>query len=393
MYKVIYIDRITEHSSNVPSSIKDGDNYFTIGWGGISARKFKEYNAEVEVECWKTDFKATQFYERVISGVTFKIFPALHIKYFGDYSRSMLQNLKIEFKNKKPTIIHITSIRHLLFYNVSLKLKEFPFVVQNNGESSAKYKAKISNGVKKLFYLSKIPLEKKLFKNIDLLYILDDRIREFLPESNAIIKKQTLGVMPERFNPLTKIEARHLLNLDPNKKYMLYIGKLNYTKSPDILIDTYKELKKIRDDIELLIVGTNEGDPLINYAKEAGAKVYGRILHTEIYKYLSAADVYILAKYSKEHIFGGIGLLPVEALLCNTPIIGGSLENFPQEDRESVGFAVSEIEDMTNAIIKIIDKVRPFNNLREIAIKHYSWEKISKETAIDFKELIKKYYN
>ena len=27
-----------------------------------------------------------------------------------------------------------------------------------------------------------------------------------------------------------------------------------------------------------------------------------------------------------EHIFGGIGLLPVEALLCNTPIIGGSLK-------------------------------------------------------------------
>jgi len=46
-----------------------------------------------------------------------------------------------------------------------------------------------------------------------------------------------------------------------------------------------------------------------------------------------------------------------------------------------------------NAIFKIIDKKVSFDNLREIAIKHYSWEKISKETAIDFKELINKYYN
>ena len=199
--------------------------------------------------------------------------------------------------------------------------------------------------------------------------------------------------MPERFNPLTKKEAKQILNLDSHKKYILYVGKLNYTKSPDILIDTFKSIKKTRDDIELLIVGTNEGDPLINYAKEAGAKVYGRILHTDIYKYLSAADVYILAKYSKEHIFGGIGLLPVEALLCNTPVVGDSLKNFPQEDRDSVGFAVSEIDEMKNAILKIIDNKVSFNNLREIAIKHYSWEKISKETAIDFKELIKKYYN
>ena len=63
MYKVIYIDRITEHSPNIPSNIKDGDNYFTIGWGAGSARKFKEFNPQVIVECWKTDHKAENIYK------------------------------------------------------------------------------------------------------------------------------------------------------------------------------------------------------------------------------------------------------------------------------------------------------------------------------------------
>jgi glycosyltransferase involved in cell wall biosynthesis len=199
--------------------------------------------------------------------------------------------------------------------------------------------------------------------------------------------------MPERFIPLNKKDAKQLLNLDTDKKYLLYVGKLNYTKNPDMLIDIFKELKKQRDDIELLIVGTDYEDPLINYAKEAGAKVSGRILHTEIYKYLSAADVYILPKYSVEHIFGGIGLLPVEALLCNTPIIGGSLENFPREFMESVGLAVSEKKEMKNAIIKIIDKEITFNNLREIAIENYSWESIINNTSKDYRALLDKYYN
>jgi glycosyltransferase involved in cell wall biosynthesis len=393
MYKVIYIDRIPAHSPDVPSNINDGDNYFTIGWGGGCSRKFKEFNPNVDVECWKTDWEAKKIYEREISGVKFKIFPAYHIKYFGDYSRSLLKHLKKELNKNLPTIIHVTSFRHLLFYILAFKLKYYPLVVQNNGESSAIYKVKISKGLKRLLYLLHRPIERISFKNIDLLYILDERIKTYLPQTLARIKKQTLGVMPERFTPLNKKEARRLLNLDSDKKYLLYVGKLNYTKSPDILIDIYKDMKKEREDIELIIVGTTKEDPLINYAEEAGAKVYGRIMHTEIYKFLSAADVYILPKYSLEHIFGGIGLLPVEALLCNTPVIGGSLENFPQECRESVGLAVSEKEEMKNAILKIIDNKITFNNLRETAIEHYSWEKIIKNTFNDYKEIINKYYD
>ncbi len=392
MYKVIYIDKISDRTPKAASNINFGDNYFTIGWGAGSARKFKEFNPDITVECWKTDYKAEKIYEREISGVKFIIFPAYHIKYFGDYSFSLLKHLREEIKKKEKTIFHITSFRHLLFYSVAFKLKNYPLVVQNNGESSAIYKVKITKGLRKFFYQLQIILERKSFRNIDLLYILDERIREYLPYTEAVIKKQTLGVMTERFIPLDKKEARVILNLDPDKKYLLYIGKLNSTKSPDILIDIYKEIKKDRNDVELLIAGTNEGDPLINYALESGAKVFGRIMHTDIYRYLSAADVYILPKYSTEHVFGGIGLLPVEALLCNTPVIGGNLENFPQDCKDAVGFAVNDRDEMKVAIINILDKKVMFDNLRNIAIENYSWEKISKDTSADYKRILDKYF-
>ncbi len=392
MYKVIYIDRVTGHRTNIPSSIKDGDNYFTIGWGGIGARKFKEYNPETKVECWKTDYKAKKIFQRELAGVTFKIFPAINIKYFGDYSRSLLRHLRNELRKNEPVVFNISSFRHLLFYSVAFNLKNYPLVVQNNGESPAIYKIKMPGALKKFLYYFHLPLEKKAFRNIDLLYILDERLKSFLPKTDATIKKQTLGVITERFNPIDKKEAKRLLNLDPEKKYLLYVGKLNYTKRPDILVDIYRDIKNQRDDIELLIVGTNEEDPLINYAKDAGAKVFGRVMHTEMYKFLSAAEVYILPKYSMEHIFGGIGLLPVEALLCNTPIIGGSLENFPPECRKDVGIALSEPDEMKKAIMNIIERKITFNKLRETAIQYYSWENIISKTSEDYKNLLTKYY-
>lgn len=392
MYKVIFFDSVSDHATDVPNNIKDGNNYFTYGWAGITSRKFKEYNPEVTVECWKTDHKLKQIYSREISGVKFFIYPAIRIKYFGDYSRSLLRSLNKEIKKKVPTIIHVTSFRHLLFYIIAHKLKKYPLVVQNNGESSAIYKVKISKGIKRLLYLLHLLLGKRAFKNIDMLYILDERIKEYLPETNAVIRKQTLGVMPERFVPLPKNEAKQLLGLDPTKKYLLYVGKLNYTKRPDILIDIYRDLKQTRRDLELLILGAQKDDPLYTIAVDAGATVLGIIPHTEIYKYLSASDVYILSKYSTEHVFGGIGLLPVEALLCNTPVIGESLKNFPQNYQQAVGFAVTDPEDIKNAILKIIDNQISFNGLREIAIENYSWEKIIKHTEQDYHELIKKYY-
>jgi len=357
----------------------------------LCSRKFKEYNHDIKVECWKTDYKAKRIYERKISGVTFKIFPAYNIKRLGDYSPRLLRYIKKEMLKNKKVIFNIESFRHLLFYSVALKLKNYPLVVQNNGEAPAVYKATISKGIKKLYYLAQIPFEKKAFKNVDLMYILDNHIKEFLPHNETVIKQQTLGVMPEIFAPLNKKAARRLLNLDPDKKYLLYVGRLNYTKRADLLIDVFNELKKERQDIELIIAGTKKDDPLIHSAKMAGIKIYGLIMHTKMYKYLSAADVYILPKYSIEHVFGGIGLLPVEALLCNTPIIGGSLENFPQESRDAVGFAVSEKDQIKEAILKIINGKVTFSNLREIAIKYYSWEKIIENTAKDYNEILIKY--
>jgi len=392
-YKVIYID-YNFVDKRYPNSVEHGDSFFTYGFGALYARKFKKYNPDIEVECWKTDPRIDKIYEKTIENVKFIVFPSKSFGKLGQYSRALNKYLKNYLKTNPKTIFNVSSIRHLLFYSIAFLLKKTPLVVQHHGEATAIYKYKINKGLKKLWYALQIPVEWYAFKSVDLFFVLDKNIIQYLPKSNKKIKIElsTTGVDEELFRPLDKIEAKKILGWDINKKHILYVGRLNYTKRPDILIDIYEEFKKEgKNDIELVLAGNEIDDPLYERAVKSGAIIYGKILQNELFKYLSAADVYCLPRYATNHLFGGIGLLPVQAMLCNTPVVGGSIRNYAGKNVNEVGIFADDYVSIKNAILKILDQKIKFNNLRENALSIYSWEKISLNTRYLYDELIKKY--
>lgn len=393
-FKVVYVDS-NFIDKRYPNSPQDGDKFFTYGFGSLYARKFKKYNPDIIVECWKADSRIKSIRYKTIEGVKHIMFPSICFRKLGYYSWSLLKHLENELQKNEKIIFNVSNIRHLLFYSVALKLKNAPLVVQHHGEASAIYKTKINKGLKKLFYALQITLERRAFKNMDLFFVLDERIKPYLPQNNRNLKIEvsTTGVDDEIFYPIDKIEAKKILGWDINKKHVLYVGRLNYTKRPDILIDIYKELKEkdSRGDIEIVFAGAEKDDPLYTVAEKSGIKIYPKILQTELYKYLSAANVYCLPKYKEDMAFLVIGMLPIQALLCNTPIIGGNLSNFSEENVHKVGIIVETKDDMKEAIVFIIDGKRKFENLREIAIKHFSWETISKRTREHYDSLIENY--
>ena len=195
MFKVIYIDYQAD-DKRYPNTLNDGDRFFTYGFASIYARKFKEYNPYVSVECWKADSRIKVIYEKTIENVHYIIFPSIKIGKLGHYSTKLIYHLKRELAAGNKVIFNISSIRHLLFYSIAIRLKKYPLVVQHHGESSAIHKTKINKGLKKLFYALQIPLEKHCFKNIDLFFVLDERIKDYLPKSNKELKVElsTTGV-------------------------------------------------------------------------------------------------------------------------------------------------------------------------------------------------------
>ena len=389
--KIVYID-YNFNDQRYPNRKEDGDGFFTHGFGGLYSRQFKKYHPEFEVECWKADSRINAIYEKTIEGILFRIFPAVSLGKSGLFSVSLLQHLIREKKEGRRIVFNVSSIRHLLFYSVALFLRKHPLVVQHHGEAPVKYKIKISSGLKYFFYRLQLPLEKKCLSHVDLFYILDDDIRKYLP-SSLRVKKSTTGVDEQLFFPVEKNQAREKLNLDVNKKYLLHIGRLNYVKRADWLIDVYNEIKKERDDVQLIIGGAEKSDELYEYARQSGVLLYGMIPQKELYLFFSASEMYILPAYSSALPFLGIGMLPVQAMLCNVPVVGQSLRNVDQEIIDKVGILVNNKDELKEAVIKILNGEKTFTGLREIAIASYSWKNIAARTREDYLAMAKKYYN
>jgi glycosyltransferase involved in cell wall biosynthesis len=391
--RVIYID-FNFKDEKYPNRKHNGDSWFTYGFGSIYARKFKQHYPDFDVECWKADCFAKKQDEKTIENVLFRIFPAFDAgRGLGFYSSSLLKKLKEEAGKNKNTIINCSSFDHLLFFSICLSSHKLPVVVQHHGESPARLKVNSNKGLKSTLLKLKLFLESLALKKTSLLYLLDPEAKQWLAGQPQKTRVLTTGVDQELFKPIAKKEARIKLGLPPDREYLLYVGKLNSTKKPEWLIDLYNELRFSFSNLDLIIGGCSVNDPLYEKAQKSGALIKGVIPQSEMSLWLSAASIYYLPGLSDHHKFGGIGMLPVQAMFCNTPVIGGTLKCLPENLKGKVGIYTKDFSELKEATIKIINKEIVFEKIRELVLQEYSWEAISKKTANDYYEIIHHYSN
>lgn len=393
-YRVIYVD-YNFTANNYPNRPEDGESFYTHGFGGLYAREFKKFNPDLQVECWKTDSRIKKVYTKEISGVKFIVFPSLYILKLGDFSITLIRHLRKTLRSSGfRLVINISSCDHLLFYSIAPYLKKVPLVVQSHGESPARYSFFHKKGIRKLKAAIRYLLEKRAFKEVDWFYGLDEDITDWLPHRYKMtnFSVQTTGVNPELFPQTDKLKARKQLGLDECKKYILSIGKLDMTKRPDILLAAFKIVKNDLPDVELLICGAKETDLYYQEAIDAGATVKGLILQMDIFIYLSASDVYILPDLSHEHKYGGIGMLPVQSMMCNTPVVGNSIKNLPISIRDKMGIIASDAGTISQGVRKILSKQYEASDLRQNAIHYYSWERIAQQTRKNYDKIFLKYF-
>jgi glycosyltransferase involved in cell wall biosynthesis len=144
------------------------------------------------------------------------------------------------------------------------------------------------------------------------------------------------------------------------------------------MIKAWLEIKKDRPGTELVIIGNKPNDPWEEFhdmAERSGAMLLGRILNKDLYKYYSAADVYVLYAL-RDDFFGGSGIAPLESLACNTPVISNAMRNYIGDNVEELAEVPDTIEGHKEAIIKVLDCPEKYKNMRESILKHYSYESV-----------------
>jgi len=186
------------------------------------------------------------------------------------------------------------------------------------------------------------------------------------------IKVVHQGVDHELYKPMDKERCRRFFNLDPEKKYILYVASNLCHKRVDLAKTVFEEIRKYRDDVFMIKAGYSErleGGGIINM---------GWIDEKDMPKLYNCADVYLhTAEYE------GFGLPVLEAMACGIPVVASNKASIPEIVGDA-GILVDLNEDcvkeFAESILKILDKnVKVDRKALERSMK-FSWEKTARET-------------
>ena len=147
----------------------------------------------------------------------------------------------------------------------------------------------------------------------------------------ADIRIVTNGVDTDVFQPLTpaKIDGLHTrLKLPTDRKIVLYAGRISPEKGPLDLVHAFGELRKIRHDVLLVLVGEvrtgadrrgDYGRQLLAACEALGADCYhaGTVDPARMHEYYQTADLAVVPSEFEEPF----GMVAIEAMAAGTPVL------------------------------------------------------------------------
>jgi glycosyltransferase involved in cell wall biosynthesis len=139
------------------------------------------------------------------------------------------------------------------------------------------------------------------------------------------------------------------------------------------------------------LVGGSEDDALYVYAKTNGAIIFPRQPNELLPDFYSAADVTLLPGTKPLKDWGGIGIALVESLACGTPVVAGTLKNFPGEISK-IGFLTTTKKEIIDGIEFILKNSEKFKQCRDEAKKYFDWQVIAQKTISIYHRLAQEYY-
>lgn len=188
------------------------------------------------------------------------------------------------------------------------------------------------------------------------------------------------GIDMRKFRPMDRLEARAELGLPANGKIIISVGGLVKRKGFHRVIECLPEIKKRVPGVIYLAVGGGsvEGDfgpELRRLAREKGVDkdvvFAGAQPHGELYKWLSAADVFCLATSNE-----GWANVFLEAMACGLPVVttrvGGNAEVVPDGDCGLL-FDLEDAGAMRDAIIDALEREWDRKRIMDYA-KENTWE-------------------
>lgn len=139
------------------------------------------------------------------------------------------------------------------------------------------------------------------------------------------------GINHEVFSPGDATSSRLDIGVDPARRLILFVGRIQALKGIDVAIDAFAKVAQELPDVDFLVVGGPSGssgrreyEAAHRSVEELGLadRVTWRdpIPHTELPAYYRSADLLLFPSRSES-----FGLVAVEAQACGTPVVAAAI--------------------------------------------------------------------
>ena len=157
------------------------------------------------------------------------------------------------------------------------------------------------------------------------------------------------GVDLDVFHPGDRLAARAAVGVDADALLLLFVGRIQPLKAPDVLLGAAAELlarfPELRGRLQVVICGGPSGtgierpDALIDLARELGITDCVRFEapgpRTRLAQWYQAADVCVVPSHSES-----FGLVALEAQACGTPVVAARVGGLQTAVADGVGGAL-----------------------------------------------------
>ena len=183
------------------------------------------------------------------------------------------------------------------------------------------------------------------------------------------------------------------------KKIILFLSRIIWIKGLDILVESFKNLVKTRNDLHLLIAGEDSGDGyretvkgwVKNYGLEKNVTFTGLLKGKDKLMAYTGSDVFVLPSYSEN-----FGMVVIEAMACGIPVIISDKVGLCKDIiNHGAGIATdTKTEDLTKALKKLLDDSELGKKLTEKGkrfAQYYNIENVVDMMIEAYKDCINKY--
>jgi glycosyltransferase involved in cell wall biosynthesis/phosphoheptose isomerase len=213
------------------------------------------------------------------------------------------------------------------------------------------------------------------------------------------------GFDPAELAPISKPLARFALNILPDERVLLQLGRLVPRKGVDTAVCGFARLVKNHNvTARLLIVGGEADDPDPSTTPEIGrlqaiaaeegvaelVTFLGRRGRETLKYYYSAADVFVTVPW-----YEPFGITPVEAMACGTPVVGSNVGGIKYTVRDGeTGYLVppNDPDKLAERLAHLYAHPKLLSVLSRQAVRRandlFTWGKVTAAVAEVYEEVL-----